>query len=58
MKRRKFIQTAATGVVIPTMIQGIPVNAYSNNSVLNALTNPTYSRYRPCVCHDLFRRRQ
>ena len=36
MKRRKFIQTAATGVVIPTMIQGIPVNAYSNNSVLNA----------------------
>ena len=49
MKRRKFIQTAATGVVIPTMIQGIPVNAYSNNSVLNALTNPTVDTDHVCV---------
>ncbi|MBK8954752.1 MAG: DUF1501 domain-containing protein [Saprospiraceae bacterium] len=40
MKRRKFIQSAATGVVIPTVINGIPVNAYTNSQWMSELLNP------------------
>ncbi|MBK9992561.1 MAG: DUF1501 domain-containing protein [Saprospiraceae bacterium] len=49
MKRRNFIQTAATGVVVPTLLQGIPMNAYSNNSILDALVNPTVDTDHVCV---------
>ena len=41
MRRRKFIQTAATGIVVPTIINGIPANAFSANSQLSELLNPT-----------------
>ncbi len=40
MKRRNFLQTAATGVIVPTVLNGLPVNAYSNNSILDAMLNP------------------
>lgn len=40
MKRRKFIQAAGTGVVIPTVLNGLPVNAYSSNSLLSSMVNP------------------
>lgn len=40
MKRREFIQSATAGVVIPTVLNGIPVNAYSNSSLLQAMVNP------------------
>lgn len=40
MKRREFIQATASGVVIPTVLNGIPVNAYSNNALLQSLVNP------------------
>lgn len=40
MKRRKFLQTATAGFVIPSVINGLPVKAYSNPSLLNAFLNP------------------
>ncbi|MBK9107056.1 MAG: DUF1501 domain-containing protein [Saprospiraceae bacterium] len=40
MKRRHFIQSAASGVVIPTVLNGLPVNAYSNAQWLQELVNP------------------
>ncbi len=40
MKRRHFLQSAAAGVVVPTVLNGLPVKAYSNNSLLDALVNP------------------
>ncbi|MBK8450776.1 MAG: DUF1501 domain-containing protein [Saprospiraceae bacterium] len=40
MKRRKFLQAATAGVVVPTVLNGLPINAYSNPSLLNALLNP------------------
>lgn len=40
MQRRKFLKTTATGVVVPTLLNGLPVKAYSNNSILDALVNP------------------
>jgi uncharacterized protein (DUF1501 family) len=40
MKRRKFLQTAAAGVVVPTVLNGLPVNAYSDHSLLHTLVNP------------------
>lgn len=53
MKRRHFIQSAATGVVVPTILQGLPVNAYSNNSILNTLVNPQVDTDHVCVLINL-----
>ncbi|MDQ3143209.1 MAG: DUF1501 domain-containing protein [Bacteroidota bacterium] len=41
MKRRKFLQSAATGVVVPSILNGLPIHAYSNNDWLNTLVNPS-----------------
>ncbi|HEX5625930.1 MAG TPA: DUF1501 domain-containing protein [Saprospiraceae bacterium] len=40
MKRRHFLQSAAAGVVVPTVLNGFPVNAYSSPSLLRSLVNP------------------
>ncbi len=40
MFRRKFLKTTAAGVIVPTVLNGLPVKAYSNNSILDALVNP------------------
>jgi len=41
MKRRKFIKSAAAAsVVVPSMINGIPLQAHSNNAWLQSVLNP------------------
>ena len=42
MKRRKFIKSAAAaGIVVPTMINGIPLQAHSTNQWLSTVLNPS-----------------
>lgn len=40
MKRRQFLQNTAAGVVVPSLINGLPVQAYSNTSLLHNLFAP------------------
>lgn len=40
MKRRNFIKSATAGVVVPSVLNGLPVNAFSNSSLLHTLAYP------------------
>lgn len=41
MKRRKFIKSAAAaGVVVPAMVNGIPLKAHSTNAWMQSMLNP------------------
>ncbi|MBK7232961.1 MAG: DUF1501 domain-containing protein [Saprospiraceae bacterium] len=42
MKRRKFLRSAAAaGVAVPAMVNGIPLQAHSNNQWLQSMLNPS-----------------
>ncbi len=40
MKRRQFLQTTAAGVVVPTMLNGMSINAYSDSLLLQSMVHP------------------
>ncbi len=42
MKRRKFLHNTAAGVVVPAIINGLPIQAISNPSLLYDLVSPEF----------------
>ncbi len=49
MKRRKFIHSAAAGVVVPAVLNGMPLRAYSNNAWLESFLDPDVDTDRVMV---------